>query len=331
VAAVRCAVRESLEELLKEREPGLVLVACSGGADSVALASATAFEAPRLGFRIGGVSIDHGLQEGSARRAAEVVALLSSLGFDPVEAVAVDVLAGKAGQGGPEAAARTARYAALDAVADRLGAVTVLLGHTLNDQAETVLLGLARGSGTRSLAGMASTQAAGRYRRPLLEVTRAMTRATCADLGLAVWDDPQNADPTFARVRVRTEVLPVMEAALGPGIAEALARTAVLARDDADALDSWAARSHAELAGPDGSLEAAALAELPPAVRRRVLRLAALAAGASGVEAVHLHAADALVTDWHGQGAVSLPGGRVAARRYGRLYLGTQIDTGNVV
>jgi tRNA(Ile)-lysidine synthase len=297
-----------------------VLVACSGGADSVALAAATAFEAPRLGFRIGGVSIDHGLQEGSARRAAEVVALLSTLGFDPVEAVTVDV---PAGNSGPEAAARTARYAALDAVADRLGANTVLLGHTLNDQAETVLLGLARGSGTRSLAGMASTH--DRYRRPLLEVTRAVTRAACADSGLAVWDDPHNADPTFARVRVRTDVLPVMETALGPGIAEALARTATLARDDADALDSWAARSHAELAGPDGSLDVAALAELPPAVRRRVLRLAALAAGASGVEAVHLHAADALITDWHGQGAVSLPGGRVAARRYGRLYLGTHL------
>jgi tRNA(Ile)-lysidine synthase len=315
VAAVRCAVRDSLEQL----KPGLLLVACSGGADSVALAAATAFEAPRLGFGIGGVSIDHRLQEGSGRRAAEVVALLSTLGFDPVEAVAVDVQPGKAG---PEAAARTARYAALDAVAERLGAIGVLLGHTLNDQAETVLLGLARGSGTRSLAGMASTY--DRYRRPLLEVTRAITRASCADLGLAVWDDPHNADPTFSRVRVRTDVLPVLETALGPGIAEALARTAALARDDADALDSWAARSYTEVAGPDGSLDIAALAELPAAVRRRVLRLAALAAGAPAVEAVHLQAADALVTDWHGQGAVSLPGGRVAARRYGRLYLGTE-------
>ena len=178
---------------------------------------------------------------------------------------------------------------------------------------------------------MAPIQAAGRYRRPLLEVTRAVTRAACADLGLAVWDDPHNADPTFARVRVRTEVLPVLETALGPGIAEALARTAALARDDADALDSWAARSYTDLAGPDGSLDVAALAELPPAVRRRVLRLAAAAAGAAPVQAIHLQATDALITDWHGQGAVSLPGGRLAARRYGRLYLGTQLDTGNVV
>jgi tRNA(Ile)-lysidine synthase len=304
--------------------PALVLVACSGGADSVALAAAAAFEAPRLGLRIGAVTVDHRLQAGSAERAAAVVALLTTLGLDPVVAQAVDVPAGEAGRGGPEAAARSARYAALDAVADRLGAATVLLGHTLDDQAETVLLGLARGSGTRSLAGMAATQPAGRYRRPLLGVERAVTRASCADLGLAVWDDPHNVDPAFARVRVRTQVLPVLETALGPGVAAALARTAALARDDADALDSWATTSYADLAGPDGSLDVAALAALPPAVRRRVLRLAALAAGASAgaLQAVHLQATEALVTDWHGQGAVSLPGGRAAVRRYGRLYLG---------
>jgi tRNA(Ile)-lysidine synthase len=331
VAAVRCAVRESLGQLVVPTPatvtpgtPALVLVACSGGADSVALAAAAAFEAPRLGLRVGAVTVDHGLQEGSAQRAAAVVALLTSLGLDPVVAQAVDVPAG--GRGGPEAAARSARYAALDEVADRLGAATVLLGHTLDDQAETVLLGLARGSGTRSLAGMAATQPAGRHRRPLLGVGRAITRAACADLGLAVWDDPHNLDPAFARVRVRSQVLPVLETALGPGVAAALARTAALARDDADALDSWATTSFAELAGPDGSLDVAALTDLPPAVRRRVLRLAALAAGASAgaIQAVHLQATEALVTDWHGQGAVSLPGGRAAVRRYGRLYLGMQ-------
>jgi len=303
-----------------------VLVACSGGADSVALASAAAFEAPRLGFRLGGVTVDHRLQEGSAERAAAVVALLSKLGLDPVEAQAVDVPAGNAG---PESAARTARYAALDEVADRLGAATVLLGHTLDDQAETVLLGLARGSGTRSLAGMAAAQASGRYRRPLLSVTRALTQAACADLGLPVWDDPHNSDPAFTRVRVRTQVLPMLETALGPGVAAALARTAALARDDADALDAWAATSYAELVGTDDSLDVVALAELPPAVRRRVLRLAALAAGTSpgALQAVHLQATEGLITDWHGQGPVSLPGGRAAVRRYGRLYLGTDAVT----
>jgi len=319
-----------------------VLVACSGGADSVALAAAAAFEAPRLGLRVGGVTVDHGLQKGSTSRASTVAALLIGLGLEPVEVVAVDV---SAHSGGPEAAARAARYGALDGVADRLRASTVLVGHTLDDQAETVLLGLARGSGTRSLAGMAAvsgspvasspagSSAAGtgstepRYRRPLLAVERAVTKAACADLGLPVWDDPQNADPSFARVRVRSEVLPVLEAALGPGVAAALARTANLARDDADALDRWAAGSYAEMADVDGSLDVAALALLPPAVRRRVLRTATLRAGvtAGSLAAVHLQAIEALVTDWHGQGPVSLPGGQSASRRYGKLYVGTDL------
>lgn len=319
VAAVRCAVRDALAGL---DAAALVLVACSGGADSVALAAATAFEAPRMGLRAGGVTVDHRLQKGSADRAVAVAALLTGLGLEPVESVTVDVAAD---HGGPEAAARAARYGALDGAAARLGAATVLVGHTLDDQAETVLLGLARGSGTRSLAGMAAVS--GRYRRPFLGVERAMTRAACADLGLPVWDDPHNGDPAFARVRVRADVLPMLEAALGPGMAAALARTAELARDDADALDQWAASSYAELAAADGSLEVAALAALPPAIRRRVLRVASLRSGTPGgsLAAVHLMAIEALVTDWHGQGSVSLPGGRLAVRRYGKLYIGSDL------
>lgn len=320
VAALRCAVRDALVGL---DAGALVLVACSGGADSVALAAAAAFEAPRLGLRVGGVTVDHGLQKGSASRAATVAGLLTGLGLEPVEAILVDV---SLHRGGPEAAARAARYGALDGVADRLGAVAVLVGHTLDDQAETVLLGLARGSGTRSLAGMAAVN--GRYRRPLLGVDRAYTLAACADLGLPVWDDPQNADPSFARVRVRSEVLPVLEAALGPGVAAALARTAELTRDDADALDQWASASYTDLADVDGSLDTAALALLPGAVRRRVLRLATLRAGVTvgSLAAVHLQAIEALITDWHGQGSVSLPGGQSASRRYGKLYVGRDLN-----
>ena len=330
VAAVRCAVRDSLAGL---DASALVLVACSGGADSVALAAAAAFEAPRLHLRVGGVTVDHGLQKGSAARATAVAALLTGLGLEPVEVVDVDV---SAHDGGPEAAARAARYGALDGVANRLGAATVLVGHTLDDQAETVLLGLARGSGTRSLAGMSAVSGspasakswAGSYRRPLLAVERAVTRAACADLGLPVWDDPQNGDPAFTRVRVRTDVLPMLEAALGPGMAAALARTADLARDDADALDQWAATSYAAAADADGSLDVGALEQLAPAVRRRVLRLAALRAGIApgSLAAVHLIAIEALVADWHGQGPVSLPGGQGATRRYGRLYVGTDLQ-----
>ncbi|MGH8890418.1 MAG: tRNA lysidine(34) synthetase TilS [Acidothermaceae bacterium] len=319
VAAVRLAVRKCLDQLAPQ---SVVLAACSGGADSTALAAALAFEAPRSGLKLtaGAVTVDHGLQAGAAARAAAVVRLLRELGLDPLESVAVEV----AGSGGPEAAARDARYAALDAVADRLGGATILLGHTLDDQAETVLLGLARGSGVRSLAGMPATKGkADRYRRPLLGLSRATTRAACAEAGLPVWDDPHNADPSYARARVRTEVMPVLEAALGPGVAAALARTAQLARDDADALEAWAAMAHAELCGAAGSFDADELRRLPVAVRSRVLRQAALSAGAmqGALAAGQIAAVDALVTDWRGQGSVSLPGGLVASRRYGRLYI----------
>jgi tRNA(Ile)-lysidine synthase len=223
--------------------------------------------------------------------------------------------------GGPEAAAREARYRALDEAADRLGAAAVLLGHTLDDQAETVLLGLARGSGPRSLAGMPSRR--GRFVRPLLGLDRSTVRAAARASGIPVWDDPHNSDPSFARARVRDEVLPILEKALGPGVPEALARTAALARDDADALDGWAARAYdSALAGP-GVLAVGALTELPSAVRSRVLRRAALAAGAPGTDLTARHVAelDRLVTDWHGQGPLHLPGGVRAGRDRAMLHL----------
>ncbi|MFJ5233372.1 tRNA lysidine(34) synthetase TilS [Kitasatospora sp. NPDC088391] len=293
----------------------LVLVAVSGGADSMALATATAFEAPKLGLRVGAVTVDHGLQDGSAERAELVAVRLRELGLDPVEAVAVRV--GR--EGGPESAARDARYAALDRAAERHGALAVLLGHTRDDQAETVLLGLARGSGARSLAGMPAQK--GRYRRPLLELDRAATRQACTAQSIPVWDDPHNTDPAYTRSRVRHEVLPVLEKHLGGGVVEALARTARLFRDDADALDQWAALAEHDLRAPDGALDADKLAELPPAVRRRVLRRAALRAGSPGGDlfARHLEAVDLLVTGWRGQGPLHLPGGVEAVRRCGTL------------
>ncbi len=314
VAAVRRAVRAALADL----GPGdLVLVACSGGADSVALAAALAFEAtsPRgAGVLAGALTVDHRLQTGSADRAGKVAADLAALGLDPVEVLTVDA----GGPGGPEAAARRARYHALEAAADRLGAAAVLLGHTRDDQAETVLLGLARGSGARSLSGMAAVR--GRYRRPLLDLPRDTVRAAAA--GMATWDDPHNADPAYARSRVRHSALPVLERTLGPGVAAALARSAARLRADADALDDWAARARDEATRDDG-LDVAALAALPSAVRTRVLRLAALMAGAtaSDLSAGHVEALDRLVTGWHGQGPLDLPGGVAAARACGTLTL----------
>jgi tRNA(Ile)-lysidine synthase len=313
VAAVRRAVRAAFADL----GPGdRLLVACSGGADSVALAAAVAFEAPRAGLLAGAVTVDHQLQPGSADRAAKTAQLLRDLGLEPVEVVPVRVGAA----GGPEAAAREARYDALDATAQRLGAAAVLLGHTRDDQAETVLLGLARGSGGRSLAGMAAQS--GRYRRPLLGLARAEVRA--AAQGLDTWEDPHNADPAFTRSRVRHAALPALAAALGPGVASALARSAALLRADADALDAWAATAYDDARGDAAEgLPVDVLARLPLAVRTRVLRRAALAAGSppSDLSAGHVGELDRLVSDWHGQGPLDLPGQVRAARRCGRLHL----------
>jgi tRNA(Ile)-lysidine synthase len=317
VADVRNAVRESLRDL----DPGaLVLAACSGGADSLSLAAALAFVAPRQRLRAGGVTVDHGLQPGSAGRARDVAATLLRLGLDPVECVPVSV-PGAGKHGGPEAAARTARYDALAAVAERTGAAAVLLGHTLDDQAETVLLGLARGSGARALAGMAARR--GRYRRPLLTVRRRTTLAACAALDLPVWDDPHNTDPRFARARVRHEVMPVLETTLGPGVAEALARTAGQLRADAECLDELAQREAERADGGRSALLTEHLAALPPAIRSRVLRAAAIAAGcpAGALTACHVEQLAALVTGWRGQRWIDLPGGVRGLRRDGQLRL----------
>ncbi|WP_328342268.1 tRNA lysidine(34) synthetase TilS [Micromonospora sp. NBC_00421] len=237
VAAIRVAVRRALADLSAD---GPVLVACSGGADSLALAVATAFVASRLGRPAGLVTVDHGLQAGSAERAAAVAGWAGRVGFDPVEAVPVTV-AGR--PGGPEAAARQARYQALADVARRHGAAAVLLGHTRDDQAETVLLALARGAGPRGLAGMPARRdlAGVPLLRPLLDVTREQTRSACAALGLTPWEDPHNTDPSYARARVRADVLPALVAALGAGVLDNLARTARLLAADTAALDDLAA------------------------------------------------------------------------------------------
>jgi tRNA(Ile)-lysidine synthase len=328
VAAIRLAVRRVLHHVLDEvtlspdglsGSPGrapLVLAACSGGADSMALATALAFEARKFNIRAGAVTVDHGLQAGSTARALEVAARLRELGLSPVDAVGVTV----DGRGGPEAAARDARYAALDAAAQTHGATAVLLGHTRDDQAETVLLGLARGSGTRSLSGMAAVN--GRYRRPFLLLDRDTVRTACLAQGIDVWEDPHNADSAYTRSRVRHEAMPVLEKSLGKGIVEALARTAQLSRDDADALDQWAATAERDVVDGEGGLDTHRLYALPAAVRRRVLRRAAIGAGApaGSLFARHIEEADRLVTDWRGQKPLNLPGGVTAGRRGGRLF-----------
>ncbi len=309
---LRNTVRPFLENLTAG---DCALVAVSGGTDSLALAYALIKEAPDLVINLIAVTVDHQLQSGSADQAAKVQVELKAMGYQEVIIEKVSVKE----ESGLEADARAARYAALDAIAKAYGATQIFLGHTRDDQAETVLLGLARGSGTRSLSGMAVIN--GKYARPFLQLTREQIVAACNEVGLKPWSDPHNENAKFSRVRVRNSVLPVMESEIGPGIAAALARSAAILRDDADALDEMAQAVISRVDLKD--LDCAALAELPRAIRSRVLRAAIYLAGAPGgsLSADHLSAVESLVTSWHGQGEVSLPGGVKVARISGRLSL----------
>ncbi len=344
VAAVRLAVRRTLAELGDPDEPGVrrdatVLVACSGGADSLALLAATVFELRRSPVPVVGAVVDHGLQEDSAGHTARVVAQMAALGCDETASIRVTV---DAGPRGTEAGARQARYVALAQLAQHFRAGRVLLGHTMDDQAETVLLGLTQGSGGRSLSGMrravhADEGPAGplgpQFVRPLLEVTRAQTEAACRAEGIDWWDDPHNTDPRFVRSRVRHTVMPVLERELGPGIAAALARTGHLVREDLDALDDLAEqesarRDLAEREAADRDLLSGesirSLEGMPAAVRRRVLRLAALRAGCPPRDLTHGHvtALEAMVWERRGEPRdLDLPGRVRAVRRHDVLRL----------
>ena len=292
----------------------LVLVALSGGADSLALAAATAFEAPRAGIRAGAVVVDHGLQEGSDAVAARAADQARAMGLNPVLVTRVEV----GTEGGPEAAARDARYAAILTAVTDTGARCALLAHTLDDQAETVLLGLARGSGPGSLMGMEAD--AGLLRRPLLGIRRTETRQACLDEGLEPWDDPHNLDPAYARVRVRERVLPVLEAELGPGVAEALARTAALLREDGDAFLQQIEEIIEDICEPAEAgiaVSVAALAANPAALRQRIIRYVVSSEFGVSLSWTQTVEVARLVTDWHGQGPIDLPG--LTARRDGRL------------
>lgn len=312
VAAVRLAVRRVLPQA------GTVLVACSGGADSLALLAATVFEVRRSDLRLVGAVVDHGLQEGSAEHTARVVQQMAGLGVDETASIRVTV---DPGPGGVEAGAREARYAALDRLARHFRADAVLLGHTVDDQAESVLLGLTQGSGPRSLAGMRDAFRDGdgpAFVRPLLRsVTREQTGAACRAEGIEPWDDPHNLDQRFLRARVRHVVMPLLEAELGPGVAGALARTGHLMRDDLDALDALAEGLLGEHDFAVG-VDVRALHPMPGALRSRVLRLAALDAGVPPRDLTFGHVQDLgrLVLDRPGEPrALDLPGHVRAQRR----------------
>ncbi|QIK65072.1 tRNA lysidine(34) synthetase TilS [Nocardioides sp. HDW12B] len=327
VAAVRLAVRRALPVLTDDdgvrwipdvRRPGAVLVACSGGADSLALLAATVFEVRKVdGVRVVGAVVDHALQEGSAEHTARVVAQMAQLGADETASIRVSV---DPGPGGVEAGAREARYAALSRMAQHFGADRVLLGHTLDDQAETVLLGLTQGSGPRSLQGMrAEIKELGGplVQRPMLGLTRAQTEAACRAEQIAWWEDPQNRDQRFLRARVRHVVMPLLEAELGPGVAAALARTGPMVRDDLAALDAIAEDELGRLDLATG-VDLEHLEHLEHVVLTRVLRLAALAAGCPPRELTHGHVTALVEMVWRRRGEardLDLPGHVRAVRR----------------
>ncbi|MGU3432902.1 tRNA lysidine(34) synthetase TilS [Actinomycetes bacterium M1A6_2h] len=314
-------IRLAVRTWRREHGADEVVVALSGGADSLALTAAAVSEVST----VRAVVVDHGLQANSDRVAASAAEQAVRFGCSAAEVVTVEV----DGSGGPEAAARRSRYAALDRA--RSGA-PVLLGHTLDDQAETVLLGLGRGSGPRSIRGMASYDPP--WGRPLLGVRRERTHTACAELGVQPWEDPHNADPAYTRVRIRREVLPLLDDVLAGGVAEALARTAEQLREDGEILDGWASDVLAT-ADRDGDLDVGSLDTVPPAVRRRVIRFWLLAGGATAVTAGQLQSVDDLIGRWRGQGEVAVPGlgfgataekaravRLVVSRRHGRLTLG---------
>ena len=308
-AKARAALTELLTPVLGqagEDEP-LFLVACSGGADSMALASTAAFLQRKLPFRAGVIIVDHQLQPATAHVSRSTVEQVRAIGLAPVLLRPVTVPRTDAGL---EADARSARYEAFDEALAQTGARGILLGHTLDDQAEQVLLGLLRGSGTRSLAGMPPVREP--YYRPLLGLRRAETEAICAKEGLRVWDDPTNEDPTYTRSKIRTRVLPELEALLGQELGENLARTAWICRHDADLLDELAAERHAELASRTTDaveLDLSGLRATPAALRARVINFAAAQVGAEAMTFERIRAVEGLLAGSKSPGPVQLPGG----------------------
>lgn len=305
---MRTAVLRNLADL---PEGSNVCVGVSGGADSLALLRVVVQVGRERSFRVSALIIDHNLQANSLSVATNAVKISAALGADPVVLYPVSVAQGP-GSGGLEAAAREARRNAFEIFAKENSIAALLLAHTLDDQAETVLLGLARGSGARSLSGMREID--GLYRRPLLRVSREVVRASVSDIEF--YEDPHNEDARFARVRVRHELLPKMEELIGPGIAQALARTADLLRDDADALDEIARQVEFT-----GLVEQ--VANLSSAVRTRILRTYLINGGVrtNDLTREHVQSVDALVMNWRGQGPVDLPGGMNVVRESGRLVL----------
>lgn len=292
--------------------PGLsankLLLAVSGGADSLALAAATVFEAKKLKIDLVAAVIDHGLQKNSSDTAREAMQRLVAIGVSEVviEKVSVE----QTGEG-LEAAARAARYKALERIRKNSRADWILLGHNLDDQAETVLLGLARGSGLKSISGMPWLDDERKLVRPLLDIPRKTLRQACLDSGIEFWDDPHNSDSKFARVRVR-KLADELEQTLGPGFAQALAKTAKTAAEADELIDELAEKLLKKALSKTGARQLSysiePLGKAKAAVRRKALHLICQQAGAKNISRAQVLAIDELITNWHGQKKSSLSG-----------------------
>jgi len=321
VAATRTAVREALDG---HEFGSRVWVACSGGPDSLALAAAASWVGHKQGYVVGAIIVDHGLAPDSAQIAQRAEAQVRKAGIAIVHIERVTV--GR--EGGLEAAARRARYEAIEARVDAVGGPSpvILTGHTMDDQAETVLLALARGSGARALSGIPARR--GRIIRPFLSLRRSTTLAACEAQGLEPWMDPMNEpDSGPRRSALRGIVMPALVEVLGPGVVPGLARSAALLQADADELERQARVAMSSPSASADDWRCDMLAALPDAIRSRMLKMLAENKGAGPLTAAHVAALDALVTQYKGQGAVSLPGGFEARREYGRLIIGRPLDT----
>lgn len=308
-------VKLAISSFLRSRvEPGdVMLIGVSGGADSLALAAGCAALAAELSVTFVPVIVDHQLQINSAEVAQQALGECHKLGLDRAFVVKVDVV--ETGEG-LEAAARKARYRAFHDAMAQTAAVGILLAHSLEDQAETVLMRLSRGSGTRSISAIAPEQ--GVILRPLLDVHRQTLVEVCEENSLNFYSDPHNDDEKFLRVKVRKNLMPLLREVLGEAVDEALARTASMARDDADALDSFADKElHGRL--NDGELDIANLQSLPRAVSTRCIRLWLATHGITTASNEQIESVWRLATDTRVQGPIKVVGGVDIYKSSGRL------------
>jgi tRNA(Ile)-lysidine synthase len=300
-------MQNAVQNLLKNFDAGdYVLVGCSGGADSLALVWTTSVVGKRLELKVGAIIVDHQLFPESNDVALNAKKQCEELGIQEVIIKKVNV---EHNHEGLEAAARIARYEAFENVLHETNAQAILLAHTQDDQAETVLMRLTRGSGAKSLSGMA--QVSGKYLRPFLHLRKKLVHDSLDLIGLKAWQDPANTDHQFLRVKVRHELMPKIIEVLGESAISSLDKTSQLLRLDNQALEELAQQFfESQKDVKTNGLEISELEKLPEAIRTRVLRIFAIASGVhpGPFSFEHIEAIDALVKNWHGQGNVDLPG-----------------------